>query len=46
MNVLMWCMGIYMSQYLCLDWAGPWQTHPGQVEVLREREAEGKSERR
>lgn len=29
---------------LCLDRAGPWQTYPGQAQVLRER-TEGKSER-
>ena len=44
MNVFVWRSGVYIAMFLCLDRAGPWQTYPGQAEVLRER-AEGKSER-
>lgn len=35
---------VFTQPCFCLDRAGPWQTYPGQAEVLRER-TEGKSKR-
>lgn len=34
---------IYILQCLRLDWAGPWQSYPGQTEVLGEGETERES---
>lgn len=38
MKGLMWCVCLWPCSRL--DWAGPWQTYPGQAEVLGETEGE------